>query len=430
LEYVCIIFAAIGLVTVIARTYSRLFITKAFGLDDGLVVIALGFLTALVVLVVVANKHKYNGLHIWDTPLTGAVGGRINIWASLWCYIIGITLIKISVLLFYRRLSVKFSRAFLIATWVGIIYNILYFFSFGLTLLLLCQPLHSFWDSFSLTWVATHDYSCAGENAALPASSAFSVLGDFYSTVLPLILVYHLDLPKRQKVALYILFAMGFMAVAAGIVRTVLMYRLLNVDYDFTWELWLTWIWAVVELYLALFAASAPSLKPFFRHFFVESMTTFSRASRKQVDQSGMVTQESVQAKGVNGQQSVSVTALHSSQVGMSGEDLLRAQSQSPHSHKHISWYASNEQERGMIPMSTYNNTTPTHHPHQYGGDATRPIHAYELPADGVHARSSTTPSANNVWPLNNSSPAVANVHHEPHEFLPSSRHASYTNNL
>ncbi|EXJ61912.1 hypothetical protein A1O7_02343 [Cladophialophora yegresii CBS 114405] len=281
LIYICIIFGAIGLVTGIARLYSRLFITKAPGFDDLLVMIALGFLTALNVLVIIGNKDYYSGRHVWDIPPSSFVGGRINIWASLWCYVIGITLIKISVLLFYRRLSVKFSKAFLIATWIGIVYNILYFVSFGLTLLLMCHPLHAYWDSFNPVWAATHRFHCVSENAALPASSAFSVAGDFYSTLLPLILVYYLELPRRQKFALYALFALGFMAVAAGVVRTILMYELLNVDYDFTWELWLTWVWAVLELYLALFAASAPSLKPFFQHFFVDSISSFARSSRR-----------------------------------------------------------------------------------------------------------------------------------------------------
>ena len=281
LEYVCIILAAIGIVIVTARVYSRLFMTKAPGLDDVLVVLALGFITALAVLVIIGSKVYYSGRHVWDIPPDSFVGSRINIWASLWCYVIGITLIKISVLLFYRRLSVKFSKTFLIATWIGIIYNISYFLSFGLTLLLLCRPLHSYWDSFNPVWAATHHFHCASESAALPASSALSVVGDFYSTLLPLILVYHLKLPRRQKIALYALFALGFMAVAAGVVRTILMYNLLNVNYDFTWELWITWICAVLELYLALFAASAPSLKPFFRRFFVDSVYSFAKGSRR-----------------------------------------------------------------------------------------------------------------------------------------------------
>ena len=42
-------------------------------------------------------------------------------------------------------------------------------------------------------------------------SGAFSVIGDFYSTVLPLVLVWHLKLPREKKLALYALFALGFL---------------------------------------------------------------------------------------------------------------------------------------------------------------------------------------------------------------------------
>jgi hypothetical protein len=281
LEVLCIFFAVFGVLVVGARTYSRLFITRALGFDDILIIIALGFLIALSVLVVVGYQNYHFGRHIWDIPPALFVPLRANIWASFWCYITGVTIIKTSVLLFYRRLSVQFSRPFLIATWIGIIYNIGYFVAFAMTLLLLCRPIHSYWDQFSPTWAATHKYHCGSEQVALPASSAFSVLGDLYSTVLPLVLVWHLDLPQRQKVALYALFALGFMAVASGLVRTVLLYRVLNVNYDFTRELYDTWIWAIIEIYLALIAASAPSLKPFFRHFFTETVATFSRTSRK-----------------------------------------------------------------------------------------------------------------------------------------------------
>ncbi|EXJ80174.1 hypothetical protein A1O1_08316 [Capronia coronata CBS 617.96] len=281
LEYVCIIFSALAIFIVTARLYSRLLITRAPGLDDLLAVFALLFSIALSVLVIIGNKLYYSGRHVWDIPTNTFVPHRINIWASMWCYIVAATLVKISVLLFYRRLSVKFSKLFLVATWVGIIYNVLYLVGFGLALLLLCHPVFAYWNQFDVAWVASHGYRCGSENVMLPASAGFSVLGDFYSTLLPLLLIINLDLPLRQKIALFSLFALGFLAVAAGVVRTVLMYNLLNTDYDFSWVLWETWIWAVVELYVALFAASAPALKPFFRRFFIDPLGSMGRSSRR-----------------------------------------------------------------------------------------------------------------------------------------------------
>jgi hypothetical protein len=120
--------------------------------------------------------------------------------------------IKISILLFYKRLSDPFPLSFRVATWIGIIYNVGYALGFGLALALICHPIDAYWNAFSPEWViAGHKYQCGREEISLPMSGALSVVGDFYSTVLPLVLVWHLKLSRRKKLALYVLFALGFL---------------------------------------------------------------------------------------------------------------------------------------------------------------------------------------------------------------------------
>lgn len=184
---------------------------------------------------------------------------------------------KISILLFYRRLSVTFSKIFLIATWVGIVYNVLYWITFVVCLLALFKPIEAYWLSFDPAWAATHHYSHGDESWSLPTAAALSVVGDFYSTVLPLMLIRFLDLPQRQKAALYALFGLGFLVVAAGIVRTVIVERVIAKTYDTSWELWENWIWVVVEVNVAILAASAPALKPFFRRFLIDPLASSGR---------------------------------------------------------------------------------------------------------------------------------------------------------
>ncbi|KAI1617482.1 hypothetical protein EDD37DRAFT_222699 [Exophiala viscosa] len=417
LEYVCIIFAAVGTATVTARIYSRLFITKAPGFDDLLIVLALLFLIALSVLVAIGNRVYFIGRHVWDIPIETFVGSRLNIWVSLWCFVAASTLIKVSVLLFYRRLSVKFSRAFLIATWVGIAYNVLYLVSFALGILLLYDPIHAYWKSFDPVWAATHHWHNGAEGVAVPASAAFSVLGDLYSTLLPLILVYNLDLPIRQKMALYVLFALGFMAVAAGLVRTVLLYRLLNVDYDFSWQLWVTWIWSLLELYLGLFAASAPGLKPFFRRIFVDSINSLAKNSRgrlggssgAQLDQKGTWVSETQTSKGhISVSMSVDVE-----RIGMAygGDDhnaremgFLRDIEQDK--TRHFELRASRDGKK-IIPMQVFK---------QADGSTTPSVTAN--PFADEQAQSTSTPRTN--WPM---PPLTSNPPPRPrrsNEYLPS----------
>lgn len=227
---------AIAILVVGVRLYARFKITKAPGIDDILIVGALVFGIALSCLVMIGNQIYYSGYHIWvrpstsllrltrsmlqDIPLASAVPHRINVWLGQVAYTLALSCVKISVLLFYRRLSVSFTRCFLIAVWVGIVYNILYCIGFILTLCLLCRPLDAYWKSFNPEYYFTAKYKCGSEQLAEPLSAIFSVIGDFYSTVLPLTLVSRLTLPRRQKWALYFLFSLGFTVVATGSIRS------------------------------------------------------------------------------------------------------------------------------------------------------------------------------------------------------------------
>lgn len=133
-------------------------------------------------------------------------------WASEWCYVLASSSIKISILLFYKRLSAPFPSAFRVATWIGVLYNAGYAMGFCLGLVLVCRPIDAYWNQFSPQWLEVgHQFHCAREEISLPISGALSVVGDLYSTMLPLVLVWHLKLCLRKKMALCVLFALGFL---------------------------------------------------------------------------------------------------------------------------------------------------------------------------------------------------------------------------
>jgi hypothetical protein len=286
----------LAIIVVALRLYSRFCITRAPGIDDLLVVLSLIFGIALSVLVMVGNQIYYNGYHVWvcveslshevmliarkDIPLSSAVPHRINVWTAQICYTLAISFVKISILLFYKRLSVSFTRKFLIAVWIGIVYNIIYCIGFIMVLLLLCRPISAYWLTFDRDYYLDGDWTCGREEVAEPLSAIFSVVGDAYSTIIPLVLVSKLTLPIRQKAALYGLFSLGFLVVIMGAVRSYYMYRVVNVDYDFTWTLWKIWVWGEWELWLAVYAASAPALKPLFKKYFDKLSTASGTGSR------------------------------------------------------------------------------------------------------------------------------------------------------
>jgi hypothetical protein len=146
-----------------------------------------------------------------------------------------------------------------------------------------CRPTAAYWLSFDLEWLAeAHAYSCAHiEGITLPVYSALSVVGDFYSTTLPLCLVYSLQMSRRQKTSLYCLFALGYLVVVAGILRTFFVNYVMNETYDQTWWYYDAILWVSIEFHIALICASAPALKPFVKKFLAEPVTQGSLSQNR-----------------------------------------------------------------------------------------------------------------------------------------------------
>lgn len=271
----CTTLSAIGLIVVAARIYARVFITKAPGLDDAIIVLALLLAIGSSVLATYGAEVLYVGHHIWDVPVGEYSALRLNAWCAQWFYVGALCAVKVSILLFYRRLSIRFSSLFLWATWIGISYNLLGYITYSLNIVLQCRPTRAYWLASDPRWLSEgHTYTCANiEQIVQPLYCGLSVIGDFYTTTLPFCLVYPLQMTRRQKMSLYCLFALGYLVVGAGIVKTVYVNELLNETWDSTWIYYQSMIWTTVELYLAIFCASAPGLKPVFKNFFIRIST-------------------------------------------------------------------------------------------------------------------------------------------------------------
>jgi hypothetical protein len=178
-------------------------------------------------------------------------------WLAEWFFILSTTITKFSILLFYKRLVAgTYSRRFIWATRAGIYFNGASAIAFCLMLLLECRPMNAYWKAFGPDY--KEPYTCSHEEISLPISGLFSVASDFYATLLPFLLLRRLQLPRPQKMALYGIFSLGSLVIISGIMRTIFLYIALNATWDLTWHIWETWIWAAVEIYVAIICASAP----------------------------------------------------------------------------------------------------------------------------------------------------------------------------
>ena len=77
-----------------------------------------------------------------------------------------------------------------------------------------CKPIHKAWD---LT--GTVPGSCIDVNALFYANAGLDIFQDALIYVLPMRMLYQLQVPKRQKIALMMVFAVGGFVVITGMIR-------------------------------------------------------------------------------------------------------------------------------------------------------------------------------------------------------------------
>lgn len=117
-------------------------------------------------------------------------------------------------------------------------------------------------------------------------SGALNTFTDFYVFILPIKSVWNLQLPRRQKIGLLVVFAGGLVFVPslpphrslllttlpsvciAGAVRIAYLAAVFNPSSDYTWTGTDLWIITAAELDLGIVCASVPALKAFFARFF------------------------------------------------------------------------------------------------------------------------------------------------------------------
>lgn len=77
-----------------------------------------------------------------------------------------------------------------------------------------CIPIHKAWDA-----TGTVPGTCVHVNAVFYAHAGLDIFQDAVVYVLPLRMLYQLHIPRRQKIALMMIFVVGGFVVITGMVR-------------------------------------------------------------------------------------------------------------------------------------------------------------------------------------------------------------------
>ncbi|KAH5690820.1 hypothetical protein HBI23_013520 [Parastagonospora nodorum] len=266
--------AAVTIITVALRLYTRVFIKRWFGLDDVFIILALIFTLGLTAVVLLANQKYGWDRHVYDIPFNIIEpASKIAMIAKI-VFTCAATFTRLSLHCFYYRLVTDTGKTWF--RWLihaNVAYTLGIFISYPFIAIFLCVPVRAYWIPGGVPGAY-----CLDEGVATLICGIISCVADFITTITPMPLVMGLRMPRQQRLAVGFLFGLGIIVTIAGIVRTWYIYRSLFNEWDQTWYSYPLWIAAAVEIDLGVICASAPVLRPLLSKIPFNLSETFSRS--------------------------------------------------------------------------------------------------------------------------------------------------------
>ncbi|OQE43399.1 hypothetical protein PENCOP_c003G06346 [Penicillium coprophilum] len=255
------VFLPIATITVMLRIYVRGWIVKAFGWDDGTMVIALLFY-AMFCGTMLGGSIYGTGYMFKHLAAANRIIAMRYWWLCEIAYCFASVGCKISVCIFLMRITIKPIHTFILYTVMAL--TVIAGLVFMFLMLLQCKPLEYFWTRYSDD--PTIEGRCIDMGIIVNMTyvySAFAALCDFTVGLLPIFLVRKLHMKRQTKIAVMGILSMACIASSAVIVRIpfVESFR----DPDFLYATFQIAIWSNVEAGLGITAGSLATLRPLLR---------------------------------------------------------------------------------------------------------------------------------------------------------------------
>lgn len=204
-------------------------------------------------------KTNFIGIRWQDIPPHDPIPGLV------WNYVVAVlynpilALAKTSILLLLLRLFGQKPGVKRFIFWVNTA-NIGMMIAVFLTSVVQCIPIQKIWQP-------SLEGACIDRKILFTTLSSFNILTDILILALPLNIFIGLQIPRRTKIALMLVFLLGFFTTVASIVRLFLLIqglydRKLSTDAEFGF------VTSAIETNLALVTASAPAMRPVLRAWF------------------------------------------------------------------------------------------------------------------------------------------------------------------
>ncbi|KAK4142488.1 uncharacterized protein C8A04DRAFT_13202 [Dichotomopilus funicola] len=252
-------FHFLALALVALRLYARVFMVRAFGVDDGLIIAAAAL--ALMSWICLVLQVPYGlGRHGYVVPVEDRIHfEHIGFWKAVFSDGFALGLLRVSVAVTLLRLNqeIKWYRWSLYAVIAFVVaYSIQ-----GITwLFVYCTPYSGWWD---FQWMNPFDPRCHDFGLFVDLTYwniACNIFTDVVLGALPVPVIWRLRMKRRVRIYVIAILNLGYLAVLMGILKAVFML-ITGGDPDQVYHYWVH-LWENLQLNLGIIAACASCLRP------------------------------------------------------------------------------------------------------------------------------------------------------------------------
>jgi hypothetical protein len=156
-------------------------------------------------------------------------------------YFTQVTLLKLTLTFFYIRVfpSARVQRIL----WGTVVLISLWGFTFVITAIFQCQPIHYFWTK----WDGLHQGRCVDVNAIANSNAGLSIALDFWILGIPLWQLKGLKMNWKKKVGVAAMFCVGTFVTVVSILRLTALVHF-AASSNASWEFYDVSVWSSVEI--------------------------------------------------------------------------------------------------------------------------------------------------------------------------------------
>ncbi|OQE29869.1 hypothetical protein PENSTE_c002G07906 [Penicillium steckii] len=283
------IFTILAGLFVATRLFTRLHLVKRWGYDD-LIIVAAFLCSALFYTFTLVERNHGLGEPKATLSQSDIEKNLFYLWLSIPFYNAALILAKISATLFLT--SIFRLRRFLITSYILIGFLVIAGLWMVISGFVFCVPVSTFWSGDkSLT-----RSKCLPEGPVWFTNAGIHIVTDIIILILPMPVLYRLQLDKRLRVGIMLIFGVGIFVIATSSARVYELSRMVG-GHDFTKTNAEAAVWSSLEANVSIICACLPPLHTLLSRLFsycfrpqplnsspaskAHSNTTFLSSSRK-----------------------------------------------------------------------------------------------------------------------------------------------------